>query len=119
MASQGGPDGCIRAPAARHAREAHAGVTGPHDAPVSTPYALATYSAKNQERILTQCPHASEVRGFHAWLKAGRVVMKGQKGVRIFAPDAVDDGKISTVKNVYVFDVTQTQELPARAERAA
>ena len=26
------------------------------------------------------------MRGFHAWLKAGRVVCKGQKGIRIVAP---------------------------------
>jgi hypothetical protein len=35
-------------------------------APVTTPYALAAYSAMNQARILTQCPAASDVRGFHA-----------------------------------------------------
>jgi hypothetical protein len=55
-------------------------------APVPTPYTLAAYSAKNQERILSQCPDASDVRGFHAWLNVGRVVRNGQKGSTIVAP---------------------------------
>ena len=59
---------------------------------VDKPYALASYSAKNQERILAQCPDASDVRGFHAWLKAGRVVRKGQKGIKIVAPVMGGDG---------------------------
>ena len=50
--------------------------------PLVTPYTLANYSAKNQERILAQCPGASDVRGFHAWLKAGRVVRKVGRGSR-------------------------------------
>jgi hypothetical protein len=33
------------------------------------------------------------VRGFHNWLKAGRVVMKGEKGIRPVASDTVDDGQ--------------------------
>jgi len=42
--------------------------------------------------------------------------MKGQKGIRIVAPDAIDDGKVRSIKPVYVFDLTQTQE---RTQRAA
>jgi hypothetical protein len=42
--------------------------------------------------------------------------MKGQHGIRLVAPDAMDDGKITSIKPVSVFDVTQTQE---RTERAA
>ena len=68
--------------------------------PVATPDALASYSAKNQERILAQCPDASDVRGFHAWLKAGRVVRKGQKGITIVAPvmGGDDGGKVVNIK---------------------
>lgn len=86
-------------------------------APISTPYTLAAYSPKNQERILSQCSHASDVRGFHAWLKAGRVVRKGQKGIKIIAPvmGGEDGGKVVTIKPAYVFDVSQTDELATRA----
>jgi hypothetical protein len=84
---------------------------------VATPYALAAYSPKKQERILSQCPHASDVRGFRAWIDAGRVVMKGQKGIRIVAPVmGGDDGaKVVNIKPAHVFDVTQTDERTARA----
>ena len=42
--------------------------------------------------------------------------MKGQKAVRLVAPETIDDaGKVASVKPVSGFDVTQTQELPARA----
>ena len=89
-------------------------------APVSiTHYALASYSACNQERILTACPHATEVRSFHGWLAAGRVVMKGQKGIRIVAPDEIDGGKVTRIKHLHVFDVSQTQERTPRAAVAA
>jgi hypothetical protein len=58
------------------------------------------------------------VRGFHAWLKVGRVVRKGQKGIQIIAPvmGGDDGGNVVTIKPAYVFDVTQTQ---ARTQRAA
>jgi hypothetical protein len=43
--------------------------------------------------------------------------MKGQKGIRLVAPDIIDDaGKVRSIKPVFVFDVTQTQE---RTQRAA
>lgn len=42
--------------------------------------------------------------------------MKGQKGIRLIAPESIDaSGKISSIRSVFVFDVTQTQELPTRA----
>jgi hypothetical protein len=58
------------------------------------------------------------VRGFHAWLKAGRVVRKGSKGIQIVAPvmGGEDGGKVVNIRPAYVFDVTQTDE---RAPRAA
>ena len=42
--------------------------------------------------------------------------MKGQKAVRLVAAETIDDaGKVTNIKPVSGFDVTQTQELPARA----
>ena len=84
--------------------------------PVTTPATIAAYSDGNQRRILDACPHASEVRTFHGWLAGGRVVMKGEKGIRLVTPDQIDDGKVRSIKPVYVFDVSQTQE---RTQRAA
>ena len=59
------------------------------------------------------------MRGFHAWLNAGRVVRKGSKGIKIVAPVMGTSGatpKLVTIKPAYVFDVTQTD---ARTPRAA
>ena len=69
-------------------------------------------SAKHQERILSQCPDAADVRGVRAWLKTGRVVRKGQKGIKIVDPVLGDDGnaKVVNIKPAWVFDVTQTDE---------
>ena len=78
--------------------------------PSATPYALASYSTRNQERILDACPAASDVRTFHGWLAAGRVVMKGQHGARIVAPDEIDGGKVTRIKHQHVYDASQTQE---------
>ena len=61
------------------------------------------------------CPHTSEVHTFHGWLAAGRVVVKGQKGFRLVAPDTMDNGKITSIKPASVFDVTQTNERTPRA----
>lgn len=84
--------------------------------PVTTSETIAASSNANQRRIFDACPHATEVRTFDGWLAAGRVVMKGQKGIRLVAPDEIDArGKISSIKPVFVFDVTQTQERTARA----
>jgi hypothetical protein len=76
---------------------------------------ITAYSEANQHRIRDACPHASEVRTFHGWLAIGRCVMKAQKGIRIVAPDEVDDGKVRSIKPVYLFNITQTQVLCARA----
>ena len=52
------------------------------------------------------------MRGFHAWLKAGRVVRKGQQGIKIAAPVMGGEGnaKVVNIKPAYVFDVTQTDK---------
>lgn len=84
-------------------------------APVTTSETMAADSEANQRRILAACPHATQVRTFHGWLGGGRVVMKGQTGIRIVALDTVDDRTVTKVKPVSVFDVTQAQELAHRA----
>jgi len=77
---------------------------------------ISAYSEANQRRIYDACPHATEVHTFHGWLAAGRVVSKGQKGIRIVAPDHIDDSKVRSIKHLHVFDVTQTQ---VRTQRIA
>jgi hypothetical protein len=37
-------------------------------------------------RRLDGGPHATEVHMLHGWLKAGRVVRKGQQGIKIVTP---------------------------------
>jgi antirestriction protein ArdC len=44
------------------------------------------YSWGNQIRIAEQRRDATRVAGFHAWLKLGRFVKKGEKGISITAP---------------------------------
>lgn len=46
---------------------------------------LHRYSVRNQLLIRQQCPGASEVGGYHYWIKRGRRPLKGE-GCRIFAP---------------------------------
>ena len=51
---------------------------------------------------------------------AGRVVTKGQTGIRLVAPDTIDDsGKVHSSMPAHVFDVTQTDERTPRAAVAA
>ena len=44
------------------------------------------YSFGNVMLILSQCPTATQVAGFHAWLDIGRCVKKGAKGIGVIAP---------------------------------
>jgi N-terminal domain of anti-restriction factor ArdC len=44
------------------------------------------YSWNNCLLIALQRPDATHVAGFHAWLKLGRHVRKGEKGIAILAP---------------------------------
>ena len=73
----------------------------------------------------TQGHHRTQHRAQHAslervgWLVACRVVMKGQKGIRLVAPDTIDDaGKLRSIKPVYVFDGTDPSPPPSRCRRA-
>jgi antirestriction protein ArdC len=89
---------------------------------------LARYSFGNQLLIALQCPEATYVAGFRAFLKLNRVVRRGERAMKIFAPmsvrvreaeqrhaDSVNDGKEPTrifFHAVSVFDVSQTDALP-------
>lgn len=76
---------------------------------------LERYSLGNQLLIAYQFPTASEVAGFREWLKRGRCVRKGERGIGILAPSftpRVDDDGVEHVsrfyRTVFVFDVSQT-----------
>jgi hypothetical protein len=88
------------------------------------------YSAKNQALILTQCPHATDVRSMGNWNKAGFRIVKGSKAIRIFGParrgvstTEGDDGKlletVRTYKMVNVFDISQVEPAPQNTGKQA
>lgn len=76
------------------------------------------YSQVNVSMILAQKPNATVVAGFNDWKKVGRSVRKGEKGIAIYAPLMKKD-EVNLEKDtfgfrvVYVFDITQTDELTA------
>lgn len=86
------------------------------------------YSERNAILIAMQCPTATELHGFKAWLDLGRCVRKGESGIQILAPagkvETKDNGKDADGETVegtrtrqlfrlaYVFDVAQTDPLP-------
>ena len=87
------------------------------------------YSWGNTLLIAAQCPDATRVAGFHAWLRLGRHVRKGEHGIAILAPvvprlrvvdaDSGDErwvaGRPHAFRVAHVFDVSQTdgEELAA------
>jgi N-terminal domain of anti-restriction factor ArdC len=89
---------------------------------------LSRYSFGNQLLIAMQCPDASYVAGFRAFLALNRCVRKGERAIRILAPMSVrnratgDDGRggsedgeqprRTVFRAVAVFDVSQTEGLP-------
>ena len=78
------------------------------------------YSLGNQLLIAMQRPDATHVAGFHAWLKLGRHVLRGEKGIKIMVPHvrkvANDQGdeerRVTGFGAGYVFDVSQTDGEP-------
>ena len=86
------------------------------------------YSFGNTLLIALQRPDATQVAGFHTWLRLGRHVRKGEKGIAILAPvvrrfkvtdeatgeENVVMGAPSAFRVTYVFDLAQTdgEELP-------
>jgi antirestriction protein ArdC len=86
-----------------------------------TSAAFWDYSWHNQMLIWRQKPDASFVGGFNTWLKCGRYVRKGEKGIAILAPMFFKDKKPEGTqeentriwfKVVYVFDISQTDGTP-------
>jgi antirestriction protein ArdC len=79
------------------------------------------YSFRNLLMIQLQNPDVTRVAGFHDWLKLGRHVRKGEKGIAILAPMKYsrldkDSGETETgvrgFRTVYVFDAAQTDGTP-------
>lgn len=85
-----------------------------------------TLSVHNQCLLASQCPTATIVGGFRQWLKAGRVVRKGEHGHNLWVPcmrsandNADQDQKPGFIIGT-VFDVSQTAETgTAQAETQA
>ncbi|HWT92728.1 MAG TPA: ArdC family protein [Solirubrobacteraceae bacterium] len=90
-----------------------------------------TYTLRNQLLIAMQCPEATRVAGFRAWLNLGYAVRKGEQAIRIWMPmppskraiaewkaaGAVPDDKPPTrFKLGPVFDRSQVDPLPAPVE---
>lgn len=92
------------------------------------------YSYRNILLILQQCPHATKVMGFKAWLRQGRCVQAGQKGLRInalFEKGDQDDvlpiqklkragkqKKDGNFRRISVFDISQTALLDGEGQAA-
>ena len=88
------------------------------------------YSWTNSLLIAAQRPAATQVAGFGAWLRFGRHVRKGEKGIVILAPILSRRGaekgeepqdetlavssRLVGFRSAYVFDIAQTdgQDLP-------
>lgn len=83
-----------------------------------------TYSWRNQILIMRQCPYAMQVAGFNTWRKHGRVVRKGEKGIRIFGGRRIREEDESTGEErervvffpVSVFDISQTDVIEGEKE---
>jgi antirestriction protein ArdC len=89
--------------------------------------AWAAYSLHNQLLIAHQRPDATYVCGFRAWIELGYCVRKGERAIRILAPQTVrirtgeaaedgDGGEETRVffRTVAVFDRSQVDPLPDR-----
>lgn len=77
------------------------------------------YSWSNVALILAQCPGATQVAGYNAWLRMHRYVLRGEKAIKIIVPmrkkvessDGEEESKLFFgVGNV--FDVSQTDGEP-------
>jgi len=83
------------------------------------------YSWGNVLLIYSQRPDATHVAGFHAWLKLGRHVRKGEKGIAILAPMVgrkrtsgdeelaeAEEARVFGFKACHVWDASQTDGEP-------
>ncbi|MGO9490371.1 MAG: ArdC-like ssDNA-binding domain-containing protein, partial [Solirubrobacteraceae bacterium] len=89
---------------------------------------LARYSLHNQLLIALQNPDATYVAGFRAFLNLNRCVRRGERAIRILAPINVrtraaqrrevryleETDRRTVFRAIPVFDVSQTQPLPAK-----
>lgn len=72
-----------------------------------------TLSATNTMLVVMQCQSATIVGGFRQWLKAGRVVRKGEHGISIWIPSGTKAENDAQPDDVHflmgtVFNVSQT-----------
>ncbi|MER6687395.1 ArdC-like ssDNA-binding domain-containing protein [Streptomyces olivaceoviridis] len=89
------------------------------------------YSFRNSALIFAQCPHATDVRGYTEWKKRGRQVRKGERGIRILAPNTItprdengepekdeqgNEKRITVFKPISVFDISQTERADGTKE---
>tara|TARA_A100000171_G_scaffold42943_1_gene44643 strand:+ start:4745 stop:5644 length:900 start_codon:yes stop_codon:yes gene_type:complete len=92
---------------------------------LSTMSRFHSYSFQNLMLIMSQCPDARRVAGFHTWKSMGRFVKKGEKGIVIIAPmifknsdtksinpQSAEDDPIVRFRSVHVFDISQTEGEP-------
>ena len=90
------------------------------------------YSHRNVLLILQQMPEATRTKGFKGWLKEGRCVREGQRGIRINANFQRDDEEDllppnqrkqkeekRTFRRISVFDISQTVALEGEEDRQA
>jgi hypothetical protein len=90
-------------------------------------FSLRRLSFRNQLLARAQKPHATDVGTFEAWVRAGRVVRRGEKALCILAPlvcrvpkkDAPDEteSKLVGFRPHLVFDASQTDALPGERGR--
>lgn len=79
-----------------------------------------SYSARNSLLIFAQNPNATLVAGYNTWRNVfGRHVLRGEKGIRIFAPctysEESETGETirhTSFRAIAVFDISQTDGKP-------
>lgn len=91
---------------------------------LDTMRAFRHYSFNNTLLIMIQCPEATRVAGYQQWLKLGRQVRKGAKGIKIFGysyrkvtetnpvTGEEETRKVTFFPVLTVFDVSQTDGEP-------
>ncbi|MFJ3366491.1 ArdC-like ssDNA-binding domain-containing protein [Streptomyces anthocyanicus] len=92
---------------------------------------MRRYSFRNAALIFAQCPHATDVCGYTEWKTRGRQVRKGQRGIRILAPNTItprdgngepqkdkdgNEKRITIFKPISVFDISQTEQADGAQE---
>lgn len=76
-----------------------------------------TYSLRNQLLIARQMPDATHVASYGVWKSLGRQVMRGERGIRIFAPitqldPETNEREVVAFRVVSTFDYSQTEGKP-------